>query len=1066
MFAMGGPVRMENGGIASLDENPNFRPDASELEMRAMAQFLSENSGYKMVSPKEMFGQLLDLSNQELRRLKDTLPNEAFTGFQPRPDQTIEEMIEENERNFYQNQIDQQKRTEASNKAFSEKMELMRKEQEELNRKSFVESQPEGSLKGTFFDYIPDAYQMSDYLRQFFTKEPKGMAAGGAAFPDLTGDGQVTQADILKGRGVQLAMGGEPMMAQQAAMMQAPMPQAPMPQDPSMDQAMAQAAQVGVDPAAVEGMLSQVSEGIGNLDEAEDFEQVMNSMRGDEAPISERYAELAEVVGEEDAQATPESVLALVQPVMQIAQVDQGIGGLAQEEMSAPVEGNMAGGIMSTVNMGEEVPAPVNFNQGGPVVALANGGNPYYQEALDLRRSVLSPESQQQAFEDQKKMTQAQMLFDIAQGALAFATPGDRQMSAAERLAQVAQPVAGSIGARAGELQKFKQGQEAEDRALKLSAITAAETQLAAQKEREFKASETALNRAFELTKQSNQFDFQNKSQKSDQDFRMDLLDREADIAIAAAAIANDNSQEGIKLRAKLEKEAIQLQSTLRRHEISMNLQNDIKKMGVANKYDLEKMEKGKDYDIELANHRAGLEEVAQQKAMEHDIAMFALKDIADKEKMVTAQEFELIVQQNAQNFTSDQNAITRSVEAARFAQELAFKTSEDQRADKLLTIREREQLVDEAYKAGKLAIDQAAANAIDLGSPADTAAIKVITSKANLEGYANGTLGDNKAQYEQALLNYVNKGSLSWDNEKGRYVKSKVNLAPDVLSALKKGDPAFYEIISGQIVQPGDTKSGGGGAGGGESPAVTKDALTQLDTSLDNYENINLAKLSKNIMLPDGRVNLDSPIWDEAKTNIYDSKVNYPVAIGFSRVLPGVTKGFAEGLEEIGVGEGTGAEGQNLAQATADLQLMATKLLQFTMNENQDRVVKFVQLEIAELSEGMKPGGFFLKNDAKARATISSLEKLLANAIQLESSLLTEFGGDSAAYSEKQVQSARKNVKQALILLNEIKGFKRGFGGLDSDTEMSSISKTVTGTEAAVNFLDSLILPPAEATN
>ena len=166
-------------------------------------------------------------------------------------------------------------------------------------------------------------------------------------------------------------MGGEPMMAQQAAMMQAPMPQ-----DPSMDQAMAQAAQVGMDPAAVEGMLSQVSEGIGNLDDAEDFEQVMNSMRGDEAPISERYAELAEIVGEEDAEATPESVLALVQPVMQMAQVDQGIGGLAQEEMSAPVEGNMAGGIMSTVNMGEEVPAPVNFNQGGPVVAMANGGNP------------------------------------------------------------------------------------------------------------------------------------------------------------------------------------------------------------------------------------------------------------------------------------------------------------------------------------------------------------------------------------------------------------------------------------------------------------------------------------------------------------------------------------------------------------------------------------------------------------------------------------------------------------------------------------------------------------------
>jgi len=37
------------------------------------------------------------------------------------------------------------------------------------------------------------------------------MAAGGEAFPDLTGDGQVTQADILRGRGV-FAEGGEASM--------------------------------------------------------------------------------------------------------------------------------------------------------------------------------------------------------------------------------------------------------------------------------------------------------------------------------------------------------------------------------------------------------------------------------------------------------------------------------------------------------------------------------------------------------------------------------------------------------------------------------------------------------------------------------------------------------------------------------------------------------------------------------------------------------------------------------------------------------------------------------------
>ena len=109
-----------------------------------------------------------------------------------------------------------------------------------------------------------------------FQNRAQGYAEGGAAgFPDLTGDGKVTQADILKGRGVELAMGGDPMMAQQAAMMQAQMPQ-----DPSMESATAEATKMGINPSDVEGMLNQVSEGIGNLDDAEDFEQVINSMSG------------------------------------------------------------------------------------------------------------------------------------------------------------------------------------------------------------------------------------------------------------------------------------------------------------------------------------------------------------------------------------------------------------------------------------------------------------------------------------------------------------------------------------------------------------------------------------------------------------------------------------------------------------------------------------------------------------------------------------------------------------------------------------------------------------------
>ncbi len=82
-------------------------------------------------------------------------------------------------------------------------------------------------------------------------------------------------------------------------------------------------------------------------------------------------------------------------------------------------------------------------------------------------------------------MTEAQMLFDIAQGALMFATPGERRMSPAERLAQSFTPVLGNIGTRAGELQKFKQSQAAQDQALKLQALGSAEKTLAAERAEE-----------------------------------------------------------------------------------------------------------------------------------------------------------------------------------------------------------------------------------------------------------------------------------------------------------------------------------------------------------------------------------------------------------------------------------------------------------------------------------------------------------------------------------------------------------------------------------------------------
>ncbi len=269
-----------------------------------------------------------------------------------------------------------------------------------------------------------------------------------------------------------------------------------------MDQMAMMAQEQGVDPTQLQGALEMAQGQMQQIDNAENYEQVINGIRGDEQPIEARYAELTSVVGQEDSQATPESVLTLLQPVMQMAAVDQGIGGLAAEEMTAPIEGPMAEGIMSTVGMGE--PDPVNFSQGGPVIHMAEGGAPksyenrlndIYQAKSNVMANILGTEDREAAFADQKRMTQAQMLFDIAQGGLALASPTDRSMSFAERLATSFNPVVGNIGARAGELEKFKQGQAAEQRALDLQAFNMASGELAAQEGREFTARQNYLSR-------------------------------------------------------------------------------------------------------------------------------------------------------------------------------------------------------------------------------------------------------------------------------------------------------------------------------------------------------------------------------------------------------------------------------------------------------------------------------------------------------------------------------------------------------------------------------------------
>ena len=176
---------------------------------------------------------------------------------------------------------------------------------------------------------------------------PLFRAKGGetSKFPDLSGDGKVTQKDILIGRGVIQKQEGGPIMPQEAA-------------GQVQVASEAEGQQVGLD---------YVAETLGGIDQAEDIESMINAIRGNDMPIEARRTELAEFVGQDDAMATPEAVLAMVQPAIMLTEegaMNSGIGDLMRD-------------MTQDVDMATDAGAPTDMGQG--VGALMMAGAPMEQ---------------------------------------------------------------------------------------------------------------------------------------------------------------------------------------------------------------------------------------------------------------------------------------------------------------------------------------------------------------------------------------------------------------------------------------------------------------------------------------------------------------------------------------------------------------------------------------------------------------------------------------------------------------------------------------------------------------
>tara|TARA_B100000963_G_scaffold4354_1_gene3349 strand:+ start:5873 stop:9301 length:3429 start_codon:yes stop_codon:yes gene_type:complete len=992
-------------------------------------------------------------------------------------------------------------------------------------------------------------------------------ADGGAAFPDLSGDGKITQKDILIGRGViekeyggpiGMQMGGDPMMA--AAMPMPPQPAQPMPapEQPPMPM---EAPQDQLDPNVVQNALAQAAGGIGDLDQAQNYEQVMNTMRGDQATVEERRQELAGVVGPGDAGQTPESVLTLVQPVMMLANVDQGIGQLAQQEMTQPMEGPMAGGIMSTVPeppMEAGGTAPVNFNKGGEVRPveyfsplnsnrIAGGGNqfsfnpafPYiptgespinllrvtgllgqsgdedaenkvnnalneenknpgtgksrlnqlFESQLDLYRKVgLGDVAERQAMaEQQKRMTKAQMLFDIATAALAFAAPmeGERPgLSPAERLAMAARStqLPEKIGARAqAQLQLDKEASK-EERAIELAALQSAETKLAAEKAESaaerlaaIKSKTTAkAQKAYKTTKeitiggkivpkntvvnlnptQVAETDFGDlvpykapsestlKAYTAEKDFVLNgntiskgtVVNLSADQVsnIAQGVLIPFRAGEGLSQKPYTTLKEITIDGTTFPANTTVNLNptqvdnlppDSIKPFKEASEalkaYTVEK-ETEIDGETVSKGTVVNLTERQAAKIPFGILVPYSPPTVGSTSPFLTARAVEI----NGVTYAKNTIVNLKAADVDKLEPDslVPYKAPTEQGEVNLLfpdgtvkALKPGTDAYEEAIEGG--AIKAGVAKVPDdeelMGSKTETASIKYITNQERLDAYADGSLDRQETnEFEQKLLNFISKPSMV--PFQGEF---RVGSVPQLSPAIKRAISARRAKGLPTVNLPGQTDLPSVSGATGTQPAPQQDL--QYGTKQFNLSLFDPVQ---------GNVNLDSPSWDKVPTNLVDKNLNYPETTGLASGLPRLKVFFKEQFRELG-GSPLNQSQKDFSRAESVIVSLRNEILKTITKGMEDeavgKILKFVQLELAQETEQLTPGMF--TTDETALSKLLAVESKLANSIQVLAKRIPEYGGDPGQlFNMSQITKARAMTDKLVLLTAEIRNMRK----------------------------------------
>ena len=523
-------------------------------------------------------------------------------------------------------------------------------------------------------------------------------------------------------------MGGPAEAMQPAPMPAPPPPPPPIPPqgDPMVQQTEAQFANIGE-------QLAQDT--MRNIDQAQDIEGAINGLRGNEKPIEARYDELAGFVGQSDAQQTPESVLAMVQPTIMMTEqgaMDSGIGELIQSIAGSDMETPtgeptpMGQGVGELMAMGAGNTPPVNFNQGGPVEVrryalgdpqgVVSRATQLQSEFLPLFQQILGTEADRQAELDEiKRMQRSQAGFDLARAGLALASPTDRPMSFVEKLAAAATPLTTSLQQRGDIIQKAKLAQKAQDRQAETSALTAALGQ-----------AQTEAAQAFDLKKlgAKAQADLRKAEQKYGFDVALKTLDftNEKAINIQVEDLKRKSEElkqtRGFENDLELQAEKAEIDKTLAKFKGAIELENNLTLQGVKSADKIKEMKEQKEITeaINATQQAYSLanKEVDQKNSLIKQAIEIAAQD-SRQDKSLAANEalvrlkntFDVEESDKNRVFQAAQNELTRLLtERGLTLDEAKFEADQILNNEKLI-LQKKEQAFNQEIKTKEVARDR-----------------------------------------------------------------------------------------------------------------------------------------------------------------------------------------------------------------------------------------------------------------------------------------------------------------------------------------------------------------------